>query len=97
MIWARLRKNGKVPDLSSLPQCSSALKKHTSRAHYVAKMWKQAVIPLQSIDSFENCGWLTDGSVDWIDDAYPEDLESLFESKLKSRFNNKRCIFKFSG
>ena len=44
-------------------------------------MWKQAVIPPQSIDSFENCGWLTDGSVDWIDDAYPEDLESLFAER----------------
>ena len=81
MFWARLRKNGKVPDLSSLPPCSSALKKHTSSAHYVAKMWKQAVVPLQSIDLFENCGWLADGSVDWIDTAYPEDLECLFAER----------------
>ena len=41
-------------------------------------MWKQAVGPLQTIDSFENCGWLADGSVDCIDAAYPEDLECLF-------------------
>ena len=62
MFWAKLRKNGKVPDLSSLPPCSSSLKKHTSRAHYVAKIWKPASLPLQHIDSFVNHGWLADGS-----------------------------------
>ena len=72
-----IRKNCKIPDLSFLPPCSSALKKHTSGAHYVAKMWKQAVVSLQSRNSFESCGWLSDGSVDWIDASYPEDLECL--------------------
>ena len=81
MFWAKLRKNGKVPDLSSLPPCSSSLKKHTSRAHYVSKIWKQAIFPLQHIDSFVNNGWLADGSIDWIDVAFPEELESIFAEK----------------
>ena len=83
MFWAKLRKNGKVPDLSSLPPCSSSLKKHTSRAHYVSKIWKQAIFPLQHIDSFVNNCWLADGSIDWIDVAFPKELESIFaESSL---------------
>ena len=81
MFWAKLRKNGKVPDLSSLPPCSSSLKKHTHRAHYVAKIWKQAITPMQEIDPSENNGWLSDGSIDWIDSAFPKEIESLFAEK----------------
>ena len=81
MFWAKLRKNGKVPDLSSLSTCSSSLKKHTARAHYVAKIWKQASLPLQNIDSFVNHGQLEDGSIDWIDATFPEELECLFTEK----------------
>ena len=56
-------------------------KKHTARAHYVAKIWKQATLPLQQIDSFVNHGWLADGAIDWIDAAFPEEIESLFAEK----------------
>ena len=81
MFWAKLRKSGKVPDLSSLPPCYSSLKKHTARAHHVAKIWKQATMPLQQIDAFEESGWFADGSVEWIDKAFPEEIESLFAEK----------------
>ena len=56
--------------------CSS-LMKHTSRAHYVAKMWRQANIPFQSIGLFSDNGWFPDGSIDRIDQAYPSNLECL--------------------
>ena len=59
----------------------SSLKKHTARAHYVAKIWKQATLPLPQIDSFVNHGWLADGSIDWIDAAFQEEIESLFVEK----------------
>ena len=40
MFWAKLRKNGKVLDLSLLPPClSSLIKKDIQLAHYVAKIW----------------------------------------------------------
>ena len=74
LFWSRSRKNGKVPDLSLLPPCASSLMKHTARAHYIAKIWKQAIIPFQSIDSFVNNGWLPDGSIDWIEQAYPSNV-----------------------
>ena len=77
LFWNRTRKNGKVPDLSLLPPCASSLMKHTSRAHYVAKIWRQAIIPNQTIGSYVGNGWLPDGSIDWIDRAYPENVECL--------------------
>ena len=57
---------------------------HTARAHYVAKIWKQATLPLQQIETFENHGWHADGSIDWIDAAFPEEIESLFTEKVES-------------
>ena len=30
------------------------------------------------MDHFKNNGWLADGSVDWIDQAFPSDIEILF-------------------
>ena len=47
----------------------------------MAKIWKQAAQPLQQIDSFVNHGWLADGSIDWIDTAFREEIESLFAKK----------------
>ena len=78
MFWNHYRKNGKVPDLSLLPPCASSLKKHTSRAYFVAKVWKQAHFPVQDTDSFANFGWLSDGAIDWIDEAYPDNVNNLF-------------------
>ena len=75
LFWNRLRKNGKVVDLALLPPCSS------TRAHYVAKMWRTAKEPLQCLDSFQANGWLEDGSIDWIDQMFPESLEDLFTNK----------------
>lgn len=48
--------------------------KHTARAHYIAK----ACVPLQRIDSFENNGWLPERTIDWIERAYPSEVENLF-------------------
>ena len=84
MYWSRLRKNGKVIDLSLLPPCSSTLMKHTARSHYVAKMWKLASLPVQNLDSFLDNGWLNDGNIDWIECPYPNNVETLFGDNEKS-------------
>ena len=78
IFWKHYRKNGKIIDLSLLPPCSSSLRKHTSRAYYVAKVWKNACIPFQDIDSFTNYCWYPDGSIDWIDIPYPSDVADLY-------------------
>ena len=75
LFWTRLRKNDRVPDLSTLPPCSSTLRK------MLRKMWKRAGVPIQSLDPFENNGWLPDGTIiDRIDQAFPTDVETLFSS-----------------
>ena len=78
IFWKKLRKDGKVVDLSLLPPCSSTLRKHTIRAHCIAKMWKLASFPLQLLDSISDNGWLPDGSIDWIECPFPNDVETLF-------------------
>ena len=40
------------------------------------------MLPLQQVVVFVNNGWLEDGSIDWIDAAFPEKIESLF-SEMK--------------
>ena len=60
------------------PPCSSSLRKHTSRAYYVAKVWRNARTPFQDIDSFTNYCWYPDGSIDWIDTPYPNDVADLY-------------------
>ena len=67
--------------MSTLPPCSASLRKHTARAHYIAKLWRLAAVPMQHLDHFENNGWLPDGNIDWIDDAYPSNVESLFNAQ----------------
>ena len=47
----------------------------------MAKIWKQATLPLQQIVTFVNHGWLEDGSIDWIDAAFHKEIESLFSEK----------------
>ena len=81
MFWQRLIKNDKVPDLSILPPCSSTLRKHTARAHYIATMWKRASVPVQALGPFENNGWLPNGTIDWVDCAYPNDVGTLFSAQ----------------
>ena len=55
--------------------------KKKTRAHYVAKMWRQAGVPIQSLDHFQNNGWLPDGTIDWVQEMFPENIETLFTSK----------------
>ena len=84
LFWTRLRKNDRVPDLCTLPPCSSTLRKHTTRAHYVTKMWRCAGTPIQSLDRYDNNGWLPDGSIDWIDEVFPANIETLLCGKKEA-------------
>ena len=86
LFGRRTRKNGKVPDLSLLPPCASSLMLHTASAHYVAKMWRLANIPLQNIGPYVGNGWLRDGSIDWIRRAYPDNVESILMENGSTNF-----------
>ena len=43
-------------------------------------MWRNAKQPLQNLDSFVDNGWLEDGTIDWIEQMFPDDLEHIFTS-----------------
>ena len=65
-----------------LPPCSSSLRKHTSRAYYVAALWRYAnILIIQHLDLFSDYCWFADGSIDWIDCPYPSDVTDLFDQK----------------
>ena len=54
------RKHGygtKVIDLSSLPPCQSVLNLHTSRANFVAKVWKSADVHQLELPDLSAHGW----------------------------------------
>ena len=89
LFWARLRKNDRVPDLATLPPCSSTLRKHTTHSHYVTKMWRRAGAPLQSLDHFKNYGWLPDGTIDWVDEVLPKNIEALFKESSEKNGETK--------
>jgi hypothetical protein len=66
-------------DLSLLPPCRAALKKHILRCNYQAYIWKHAHVSFPSLPSPIGCGWTKseDGflHVDWIDgDILPPSL-----------------------
>ena len=62
--------------LSLLPVCQSSLLKHIKQANYVARIWRQASTPILQHDD-PRLHWNEDLSVDWILEAYPEDICDL--------------------
>ena len=64
-FWLDYEKNCKVPDLSFLSPCSSALKKHTSRAHYVAKSVEAICSPTPNCRFIWKL-WLVGWCIGWL-------------------------------
>ena len=47
-------------------------------------MWKLASYPLQNLDPFADNGWCVNGSIDWIECAFPSDVITLFCEEKES-------------
>lgn len=77
IFWEKLEKDGKVIDLSLLPPCQTSLELHSKRANFVAKMWRNASNPILSLDDPSNHGWLPDMTINWTEEAYPEEIAEL--------------------
>ena len=60
-----------------LPPCRRSLEKHAKRANFVAMIWRQARFAMMNVGCPTENGWLADYQVDWIDEAYPPDVEEL--------------------
>ena len=80
IFWRTFARDEKVIDLSLLPPCMSSLAKHIKRANFVARIWRQASTPIMQQDDHQLHGWNEDLSVDWILEAYPEDISDLLVS-----------------
>ena len=78
MYTKKYIKENKIIDMCSLPPCRSVLKLHSMRANFVAAIWKRSISPNVEPPEISESGWLPDGSVRWINDAYPRDIEDIF-------------------
>ena len=72
-----MNKERKVVDLSLLPPCGSSLRKHVTRANYVARFWRNAQHPIMALEDPQFHGWLPNLNIDWIAEAYPDDVAEL--------------------
>ena len=48
IFWRNFARDEGIADLSLLPPCESSLLLHISRANYVARIWRQASLPLSN-------------------------------------------------
>jgi hypothetical protein len=70
-------KKKKTIDLSLLPPCQTTLKGHVNRVNYVSKMWRLANITWVELPPIDQFGWNLNGSVSWINEAFPEDIADI--------------------
>ena len=73
----KYKSENKVPDLSSLPPCQQALYYHSKRSNLVAYIWRKSQQPSLDLSDISEYGWFADGQIQWIDDAFPENVEHL--------------------
>ena len=69
-----------ISDLVLLPPCKDNLKLHISRANYVANMYVNAVKLHMCLDDPIYHGWKQDGTVQWRDDCFPENITDVLET-----------------
>ena len=51
--------------------------KHIERTNYVARIWRQAAIPVIDLEEPNLHGWNADMTIDWISDPFPQDVSEL--------------------
>jgi hypothetical protein len=77
MFMKKYASDNKCIDMSVLPPCRSVLHLHADRCNFVANMWKQSIIPKIDIPPIDSCGWYQDGSIQWIDKAFPDEITDI--------------------
>ena len=73
-------------DISLLPPCRTALRKHCQRVNYQAYIWKHCHTAEVNLPLPSGCGWKTNSSgqlvIDWIeDDPMPQQLVEVVSEK----------------
>jgi len=54
------------------------------RACFVAALWKNTTYAQIEIPSITNHGWVADGSIDWIENPFPDDITELLLNEDES-------------
>ena len=77
-------------DISLLPPCEQALKKHILRSNYQTMIWRQSHIANQNIPHPSGHGWIMSSNVlaiDWCADPVPKQLIDIMYSRTESESN----------
>ena len=62
MFMEKYVSDNKCIDMSVLPPSRSVLRLHADRCNFVAKLWKQPIIPKIDIPPIDSCGWYQKGN-----------------------------------
>ena len=96
----KYKRENKVPDLSSLPPSRQSLYYHCKRSNLVAYIWRNSQHPLFDIPDISDHGWFADGQIQWIDEAFPEEIEDLLcnhADKFNEEDENMEENYEFYG
>ena len=77
LFQEKLRKGGKIIDLSLLPPYQKVLYLHIRRANMIARIWKTCKIPISPQLNPEDHGFNNDYHQKWCDVVFPNDVTEL--------------------
>ena len=63
--------------MTTVPPCRSSLYLHIKRANRAGYMMKRLTLSNVSEPLLEDCGWNNDGSINWVADPFPENIQEL--------------------
>ena len=76
---SKLTRSKAVVDIATLPPCQSVLRLHLLRSAYIAHNWKMTDVALVPDFNIADYGWNTNGSIHWMDYAFPAEVESIVD------------------
>ena len=89
IFYKKHQNQNKIVDMSTLPPCEQVLLLHVKRANYIASIWKKANVAKPVLPPIIDHGWNDDGSLTWVSDIYPEEVEEVL---LDEEFDNNDYI-----
>ena len=85
----KFKKERKVIDLASLPPCKQVFNYHLERSNYIAYVWRNSINANIEMPPIQNHGWTVEGSIYWMNDAFPEDVEDLLAEDDSSDYEHE--------
>ena len=81
MVDKKFVKEEKLMDLSLLSPCQSTLYMHILHPNYVARTWKCFLVNVVERPSIMENGWIKNGEIVWVDDAFPDNIMEILVDK----------------